>query len=187
MSRRDLQPDQVRQCRERLRLSQPKFGERIGVGRVSVYQYEHGRRHDTQQPITISQTVNMACGAAWLGIDGYTAVLAAAEKAYAATGDSVPVLPRDAIEPWHKEAAEQELESRGFKLAEHRLAFPLLITLALWSQIGRWCAGRGIQVPTLHPVISARVPGIAILEFAHSKDEAAFVMYCLGPRDGGQE
>lgn len=174
-----MKPEQARRCREGMKLSQPKFGQRIGVGRMTINHYEHGRRHDTQQPIVIPKTADMACGAVWLGIDGYTGVLAAAEKADAMTGDALPVLPSNSVEPWHKEAAEKELLARGFTLTENRLAFPLLITLALWSRIARWCEGNGIKV-VLHPVISAQVPGVAVLEFETPDGAFDFTLSCTG-------
>lgn len=177
-----MTPEQIRACREGLRLSQVAFGQRIGVGRVSINHYENGRRHDTKQPIEISKTTDMACAAVWCGIDGYAAVLAAAERADVQVGDCSPVLPSSAVEPWIVEAALQELAKRGFNLSENRLAFPLLDTLAVWSQITRWCSDRGIGVPTLHPVISASVPGVAILEFATENDALNFKMFCTGGR-----
>lgn len=186
MTNKEMKPEQVRRCREGMRLSQPKFGERIGVGRMTINHYEHGRRHDTQQPISISKTADMACGAAWLGIDGYTGILTAAAKADAMTGDSPPVLPGNSVEPWQREAAEHELLMRGFTLTVDRLAFPLLITLALWSQITRWCESRGIKVLRLHPVISAQVPGVAVLEFETPDDALHFKVHCTGERDGGR-
>ncbi len=177
-----MTPEQIRACREGLRLSQVAFGQRIGVGRVSINHYENGRRHDTKQPIEISKTTDMACAAAWCGIDGYAAVLAAAECADAQVGDCPPALPSSAVEPWIAEAALQELRKRGFNLSENRLAFPLLDTLAVWTQITRWCPGRGISAPILHPVISASVPGVAILEFATKDDAFNFKMLCTGGR-----
>jgi hypothetical protein len=165
-----------------MRLSQPKFGESIGLGRMTINHYEHGRRHDTRQPIQIPKTTDMACGAAWLGVNGYTGILAAAAQADAQVGDNGPRLPSNVIEPWHEMAAQEELARRGITVGDYHLAFPLLITLALWSQITRWCPERGIDVPILHPVISSSVPGIAILEFSTANNVLYFKTFCVGER-----
>lgn len=177
-----MTPEQIRACREGLRLSQVAFGQRIGVGRVSINHYENGRRHDTKQPIEISKTTDMACAAAWCGIDGYAAVLAAADLADAQVGDCPPILPSSVVETWIVEAALSELAKRGFDVSENRFAFPLLHTLAVWSQITRWCSDHGVGIPTLHPVISASVPGVAILEFATENDALNFKMFCMRGR-----
>jgi transcriptional regulator with XRE-family HTH domain len=177
-----MTPDQIKQCRTRMRLSQANFGKRIGVSRSTAIQYEAGRRLDTKKPVEIGQTTDLACGAAWLGVEGYTAILNAAARADAQVGDSTPILPGNAVEPWIAEAAVQELEARGFSIGEHHLAFPLLVTLAVWSQITHWCPGRGISTPMLHPVISASVPAVAILEFATQKSAFDFKLYCTGGR-----
>ncbi|WP_293795378.1 hypothetical protein [uncultured Bosea sp.] len=177
-----MSPDEVKACRAGLRLTQPEFGKCIGVSRTSAIQYETGRRLDTKQPIQIGKGTDMACGAAWLGVEGYTAIIAAAERADAQVGDFPPILPSNAVEPWAAEAALHELEKRGFRIGEHRLTFPLLSTLAVWPQITRWCPGHGISTPNLHPVISASVPTIAILEFATANDAINFKMFCTGGR-----
>lgn len=175
-----MTPEQIRTCRTGMRLSQPAFGDRIGVGRFSINHYENGRRHDTKRSIEISKTTDMACGAAWLAIDGYTAILGAAARADSQIADCPPALPNNAVEPWIVEAALQELAKRGFILSENHLAFPLLDTLAVWSQITQWCSERGIGVRNFHPVISASVPGVAILEFATANDALNFKMFCTG-------
>lgn len=175
-----MTPDEVKACRAGLRLTQPEFGKRIGVSRTSAIQYETGRRLDTKQPIQIGKATDLACGAAWLGVEGYTAILGVAERADAQVGDFPPILPGNAVEPWVVEAALQELEKRGFSIGEHRLAFPLLGTLAVWSQIMHWCPGRGISAPILHPVISASVPAVAILKFDTAADALNFKMFCTG-------
>lgn len=177
-----MTPEEIRACREGLRLSQVAFGQRIGVGRVSINHYENGRRHDTKQPIEISKTTDMACAAAWLAIDGYTAILTAAERADTQVGDCLPTLSNGAVESWIVEAAIQELAKRGFDIGEHRLAFPLLSILAVWTQITRLYSAREIAVPNLHPVISASVPAVAILEFVSNTDATYFKMALVGGR-----
>lgn len=175
MDQKQMSPDQVRQCREGMRLSQPKFGEWIGYKRMAVNHMEHGRRHDTQQAITISHTANMACGAAWLLIGGYTEILEAASRADTRIGDELPHLSAGAIEKWHTEAAKEELLRRGFAHAAGALlVFPLLSVLAMWSQIVEVAPKRGGKVPKLHPLISRTVPAVAILEFASEEDAVLF-------------
>lgn len=176
-----MTPEQIRACREGMRLSQPAFGQRIGVGRTSIHHYENGRRHDTKQRVEISRTTDMACAAAWLGIDGYTAVLAAAERAHTHVDDCLSTLPSDTVEPWIVEAAVKELGQRGFTIGENRFAFPLLDTLALWSHITRWCSDFEVQ-PALHPVISTVVPAIAIVDFTDVREAAHFKLRWVGGR-----
>ncbi len=177
-----MTPDQIKACRAGLRLTQAEFGKRIGVSRSSAIQYESGRRLDTKQPIEISKATDMACGAAWLGFDGLTAVLAAAERADSQIENATPILPSNAVPAWHLQTAIQELTKRGFDIGEHRLAFPLMSTMAVWTQIVSWCSKRGYSVPNLHPVISSRVPGVAILEFQTEKDAVLFANFCTGGR-----
>jgi transcriptional regulator with XRE-family HTH domain len=185
MGKSELQPEQVVQCRQGLRLSQPKFGERIGVGRVSVYQYEHGRRHDSQRIVTISQTVNMACGAAWLGIDGYTDILDAESRAGVPADGKLPKLPDNTIDQWLKEAAVAELQKRGFAMQmDHVLVFPLITILAVWSRLQHHYTGLEEQMPKFHPLISASVPAVAVLEFASPHHAFDFKMRFVGGESG---
>lgn len=181
MSESGLQPEQVRLCRSGMRLSQPKFGERIGVGRISVYQYEHGRRHDTQQSVAVSQTINMACGAAWLGISGHTEVLEMATRAELLPGNDVPRIPSGTIEAWHEEAAKQELQRRGFaEKAEDLIVLPLIPVLAAWSRIVSLIEQRDGEIPKLHPLFSSTVPAVAILEFKTPAGGTMFKVTFLG-------
>jgi DNA-binding XRE family transcriptional regulator len=58
-----MEPEQFREWRARMRLSQAAAAEALGLGRTTVQAYEHGRRRDAIAFAGIPLVVELACEA----------------------------------------------------------------------------------------------------------------------------
>ncbi len=60
-----MTPEQFKDWRTRLGLSQSAAAEALGISRQSVENYERGRRREDERPVVIPTPVALACAAVW--------------------------------------------------------------------------------------------------------------------------
>ncbi|WP_207479548.1 helix-turn-helix domain-containing protein [Arenibaculum pallidiluteum] len=67
-----MTPQEFRETRKRLRLTQAELGEALGLGTSTVALYERGYRMDRErEPVEIPKTVRLAMAALVLGVKDY--------------------------------------------------------------------------------------------------------------------
>ena len=66
-----MTPEQFKTWRKRHFRSQQAAADALGLSRDTVVNYEAGRRRDSDQPVEIPRTVELACAAIEEGITGY--------------------------------------------------------------------------------------------------------------------
>lgn len=60
-----MTPEQFKDWRTRLGLSQTAAAEALGLSRQSIENYERGRRREDERPVVIPKAVALACAAVW--------------------------------------------------------------------------------------------------------------------------
>ena len=60
-----MTPEQFREWRRKMRITQAEAGRLLGLGVTTVQSYEHGRRRDAIAFAGIPRVVALACAALW--------------------------------------------------------------------------------------------------------------------------
>ncbi|MCJ2125696.1 hypothetical protein [Methylobacterium sp. J-077] len=142
-------PEQFGNCRQALGLSKVRFGDLVGVGRVSVSHYERGCRHDNGQPVPIPRLVEMTCAALMLGVRDFQD-LAPHQVIEDVVPDHDKRLRLNEISSKIVESERYKLIDNGVRLSEHCIGIKVITAVRHWNAIRRAAENHGYEVPQLY-------------------------------------
>ena len=165
-----MTPDRLKLCRKGLGLSQSRFGELVGVSRMSINHYERGERHDDRRPVEIPRTVEMACAAIWLGVRDFQ------DLGLEPTGGTEARIRADEIPTERVQSGRKKLIGDGFDLSEFCYGFTIITLVKRWNDILGWSKASGFDEPKLHFVCNEESQFFAIVDFETSGHQFYFKM-----------
>lgn len=62
-----MTPQEFRQARKALKLTQPKLADALGLSKSQIALFEHGRRYDTGDPVEVPKHIRLAMVALHMG------------------------------------------------------------------------------------------------------------------------